>query len=117
MGKKIHLVIFLHFVVIFIGLISSIITPKIVEIRLEKLNVNKCPGLDGIHPKMLFELRKELAQPFSKLYSASLNCGVVPADWKDAEVIPLFKKGKKSDTQNYRPVSLTSIVCKILESK
>jgi len=49
-------------------------------------------------------------------HSASLNCGVVPADWKDAGVIPLFKKGKKSDTQNYRPVSLTSIVCKILES-
>jgi len=34
------------------GLISSIITPKIVEIKLEKLNVKKCPGLDGIHPKM-----------------------------------------------------------------
>jgi len=51
-----------------------------------------------------------LAQPLSKLYSASLNCGVVPADWKDAGVIPLFKKGKKSDTQNYRPVCLTSIV-------
>jgi len=62
------------------GLISSIFTPKIVGIKLEKLNVNKCPGLDGIHPKM-FELRKELAQPLSKLYSASLNCGVVPADW------------------------------------
>jgi len=40
--------------------------------------------LDGIHPKMLFELRKELALPLSKLYSASLNCGVVPDDWKDA---------------------------------
>jgi len=38
------------------GLMSSIITPEIVEIKLEKLNVNKCPGLDGIHPKMLFEL-------------------------------------------------------------
>jgi len=37
--------------------------------------------------------------------------------WKDAGVIPLFKKGNKSDTQNYRPVSFTSIVCKILESR
>jgi len=40
------------------GLISSIITPKIVEIKLEKQNVNKCPGLNDIHPKMLFELKK-----------------------------------------------------------
>jgi len=70
------------------GLMSSIITLQIVEIKLGKLNVNKCPGLDGIHPKMLFELRKEFAQPLSKLYSASLKWGVVPADWKDAGVIP-----------------------------
>ena len=41
---------------------------------------------------------------------------MVPNAWKEAGVTPLFKKGKKYDRQNYRPVSLTSIVCKILES-
>ena len=45
-----------------------------------------------------------------------MEFGVVPADWKDAGVTPLFKKGKKSEPKNYRPISLTSLVCKILES-
>jgi len=98
------------------GLLSMQITSELVEKKLENINVNKCPGLDGIHPRMLFELKKELARPLSVLYNTSLKFGVVPEDWKDAGVIPLFKKGKKSDPQNYRPISLTSLVCKILES-
>jgi hypothetical protein len=98
------------------GLLCGIITPELVEKKLEKLNVNKCPGLDGIHPRILFELKKDLAKPLSLRFSNSLENGVVPADWKDAGIIPLFKKGKKSDPQNYRPISLTSLVCKILES-
>src|SRR5215469_16584284 len=48
-------------------------------------------------------------------YRASLDRYEIPADWKDAGVTPLFKKGKRSDAQNYRPVSLTSIPCKTLE--
>ena len=98
------------------GLHLTHITPELVEKKLEKLNVNKCPGLDGIHPRMLFELKKELARPLSIFFSSSLEFGVVPADWKDAGITPLFKKGKKSDPQNYRPISLTSLVCKVLES-
>ena len=49
------------------------------------------------------------------LYNESINSGIVPEDWKRANVTPLFKKGKKSDVNNYRPVSLTSQLCKILE--
>src|SRR5665811_1285256 len=98
------------------GLLLTRITPELVLKKLEKLNVNKCPGLDGIHPRMLFELKNEIAAPLSVLFSASLEFGIVPADWKDAGVTPLFKKGKKSNTENYRPISLTSLVCKILES-
>src|SRR6266496_3704942 len=98
------------------GLYLTLITPELVEKKLEKLNVNKCPGLDGIHPRILFELKKELARPLSNFFSSSLEFGVVPADWKDAGITPLFKKGKKSDPQNYRPISLTSLVCKVLES-
>ena len=72
--------------------------------------------MDGIHPRMLFELKKYLARPLSILFSASLEFGVVPFDWKDAGITPLFKKGKKSDPQNYIPLSLTCLVCKIMES-
>jgi ribonucleases P/MRP protein subunit RPP40 len=98
------------------GLLSIHITSDLVERKLEKLKVDKCPGLDEIHPKLLYELRKQISGPLAKLFSNSLEYGVVPNDWKEAGVTPLFKKGKKSDRQNYRPVSLTSIVCKILES-
>ena len=98
------------------GLLGLEITSQMVEIKLEKLGVNKCPGLDGIHPKLLYELRREIADPLTKIYNCSLLTGIVPSQWREAGVTPLFKKGKKSETQNYRPVSLTSLICKIMES-
>ena len=64
----------------------------------------------------MYELRTELSKPLSKLFQLSLDSGVVPQEWKEASVTPLFKKGKKDKPENYRPVSLTSILGKILES-
>ena len=94
------------------GLLNIKITEEIVERKLEKLNVNKCPGIDEIHPKMLLELRKYLVEPLTMICRSSLESGIVPSDWKDAGVVPLLKKGNRADPKNYRPVSLTSIVCK-----
>ena len=79
---------------------------------LKKLNTSKSPGPDQIHPRILNELAHELSYPLYKLFNKSLNDGKVPSSWKLAEVIPIFKKGDKSQPNNYRPVSLTSIVCK-----
>ena len=76
------------------GLLDLKITKNLVETKLNMINVNKCPGLDGIHPKLLFELSKILSGPLSKLYTYSLSSGIVPNDWKEAGVTPLFKKGK-----------------------
>ena len=45
----------------------------------------------------------------------SLNTGVVPRDWRTANVTPIFKKGSRSAPGNYRPVSLTSVCCKVME--
>ena len=56
-----------------------------------------------------------MAHIYSFLFQASLDQGVVPPDWKTANVVPLFKKGDKSKAENYRPISLTSITCKVLE--
>ena len=56
-----------------------------------------------------------MADVFRTLFQASLNQGVVPPDWKNANIVPLFKKGDKSNPANYRPISLTSLTCKILE--
>ena len=97
-------------------LINIKITEETVRKKLKDLNVNKCPGLDELHPKMLFELRAHLVKPLTVLYTNSLDCEVVPADWKDAGVTPLFKKGKRADPQNYRPISLTCILGKMMES-
>ena len=46
----------------------------------------------------------------------SLQEGIVPFEWKETNIIPLFKKGSRNKSVNYRPVSLTSVICKLLET-
>ena len=82
---------------------------------LKNLNHAKSPGPDEIHPRMLKELAEELALPLTTLFRKSIQQGKIPNQWKEAEVRPIFKKGDKSSPGNYRPVSLTSIICKIFE--
>ena len=93
-----------------------IITKEAVKDKLNCLNTNKSMGPDGIPSIILKSLSNELCQPLSTIFNKSLSEGVVPKDWKCAEVTAIFKKGSKSDPGNYRPVSLTSIICKVLES-
>ena len=51
------------------------------------------------------------------MFQSSLNQGIIPTDWKQATVVPIFKgKGDKNEVNNYRPVSLTSTTCKVMES-
>jgi hypothetical protein len=92
------------------------ITATEVRKKLQKLKPNKSPGPDGHHPRVLRELAHHLAYPLSIVFQKSLNEGVVPQKWKDAHVTAIYKKGGKSVPGNYRPVSLTSIICKIMES-
>ena len=89
---------------------------SIVEMKLNKLNMNKASGIERIHPSLLRELSEELSGPLSILFRRTLDEGTVPTDWRAANVTPLYKKGNKSTPGNYRPVSLTSVVCKLLES-
>ena len=49
------------------------------------------------------------------MFNLSLKEGVVPFEWKEANIRPLFKKGSRNKLENYRPVSLTSVICKLLE--
>ena len=83
--------------------------------QLENLKVNKSPGPDCLHPRLLKELSSELKGPLTILFKRSLGEGLLPRDWKDAHITPIHKKGNKEICGNYRPVSLTSIVCKMLE--
>ena len=91
------------------------LTEDRIKIRLEKLNINKSPGPDGLHPRVLRELSQVIARPLFLIFTDSLLTGMVPADWRKANVAPIFKTGPKYIPGNYRPVSLTSIVCKLLE--
>ena len=82
---------------------------------LKNLSPNKSPGPDGIPARLLKELAVEIAPVFTILFQAFINQGKIPKDWKAANITPIFKKGDPCDASNYRPVSLTSIPCKILE--
>ena len=76
---------------------------------------HKATGPDGIPGRLLKYCAYELADTFTLLFQKSLEQGRVPHDWKKARIVPIFKKGDKSKVENYRPISLTSIACKLLE--
>ena len=92
------------------------VTAERVKIELLKLNPNKSYGPDEIHPRMLKELSEQIAVPLAFLLNTTLEKNEIPADWKKAYVSPIFKKGARNIAANYRPISLTSIPCKIMES-
>ncbi|CAM1307199.1 ARSA (predicted) [Pycnogonum litorale] len=82
---------------------------------LENLKPDKAPGPDGIPPRILAKSAEQIAYPISILYQRSLDSGTTPAEWKKANVTPIFKKGSRLSPNNYRPVSLTCILCKVME--
>ena len=74
------------------------------------------PGPDAITAKMLQEVAWEVSPALTILFRKSFSSSIVPHDWRCANITPIFKKGRKSDPSNYRPVSLTSICGKLMES-
>ena len=82
---------------------------------LQNLKPGKAAGPDKLKPLLLRELREEIAPIIQIIFDRSLKTGKLPADWMKANVMPVFKKGDKSLAANYRPISLTCILCKVLE--
>ena len=92
------------------------ITEADVLTKLNKLKIDKSPGPDNLHPRLLKELKEEISVVLALIYNQSLLEGTLPEDWKTANVSAIFKNGVKAMASNYRPVSHTCIICKVLES-
>ena len=82
---------------------------------LSGINSNKACGPDGIHGKILKHCAVSLANPLSLIFKISYNSGSIPKEWKVANVVPVHKSGCKSNIENYRPISLTSLAMKTFE--
>ena len=82
---------------------------------MDKLDENKAIGVDKVHPKVLKMCSNSLCVPLSLIFNESYVSGIVPDLWRKANIVPLFKKGCKLEPSNYRPISLTSVVCKVME--
>ena len=82
---------------------------------IDDLKTNSAPGPDGLHPSTLKFTRDLSSKYLADIFNASLDTGVVPQSWKEAIVVPIFKQGSKNIPGNYRPISLTSILSKLLE--
>ena len=87
-----------------------VVTPEAVASKINNMKENKSPGVDGISPKILKETVEQISTPLAHVLNMSLQEGIVPLEWKE------FKKGSRNKCVNYRPVRLTSVICKLLET-
>lgn len=86
-----------------------------IEALLRNLDDSKAIGPDGVSPRVLKQCVNPISLYLYLIFEKSLSTGQLPQDWKVANVVPIHKGGPKKDVTNYRPISLTSISCKIIE--
>ena len=91
------------------------ITPNEVFTLLSQLDTSKATAPGCIMPKLLKSCACAIYPSLTKLFNESVKLCQIPDEWKDATITPLYKKGSKCEPKNYRPISLTSGICKILE--
>ncbi|KAF2363975.1 Reverse transcriptase domain [Trinorchestia longiramus] len=94
---------------------DGVFTVEEVEEQLSILNPYKSTGPDGLGPRILKETAEVISEPLTNIFNRFLETGIVPDDWKRANVTPIFKKGNKQIPNNYRPISLTSVISKTIE--
>ena len=82
---------------------------------LQDLDENKAAGLDNLSGKFLKDGATVLAKPISQICNFSIKYSIFPSDCEITKLKSLFKKGSKTDPQNYRPISLVPLISKIIE--
>ena len=95
---------------------SLVFTKEDIKEKIKNLKPASAPGNDEITVKQIQVMSHLLCKPLEIIFNKSIESGIVPLSWREANVTPIFKKGDKSIASNYRPVSLTSICGKIMES-
>ncbi|MCP4476079.1 MAG: hypothetical protein GY821_16275 [Gammaproteobacteria bacterium] len=90
--------------------------PYVVRDKLSKLKRSFSCGPDGVPKILLKMLASEICVPLARIFEYSFGHAVLPAMWRCADVVPLFKKGCTSEPGNYRPISLTCTCCRVMES-
>ena len=73
------------------------VTPEMIAKKIKKMKDNKSPVVDGIPPKLLKEIVEQISTPF---FNLSLEEGIVPLEWKEVNIMPLFKKGSMNKSEN-----------------
>lgn len=84
--------------------------------KLCQLKAKSCFTPDGFPPIFLRNLSYDLAIPLQIIFENSFRCGFIPNEWKTSVILPFHKKGNRSFVNNYRPIALTSILCKTMEN-
>ena len=92
-----------------------VITRQDVIDSIKVLKTGKASGPDQVNSFVLKEIASEIAEPLQRLFNQSLTTSKVPLSWKFANVCAIHKKSDPQDVSNYRPISLLSVVCKVLE--
>lgn len=86
-----------------------------VEEVLQKLQLDKGAGVDGISNYFLFRTSATIAIPLSLIFNASLRSGIFPSALKKTIIHPIFKKGDPHDIENYRPIAILNAIAKVFE--
>ena len=73
-----------------------IVTPEVVASKINYMKENKSPGVDGLSPKLLKETVEQISKPLAHVFNMSLQEGIVPLEWKEANIILLFQEGSRN---------------------